>query len=48
MQYSVVTWTEAPGEVVEGEVVEGEGEGEADPEDENGTSGTYGRIFQES
>lgn len=46
MQYSAVTWTEAPGEVVEGEVVEGEGE--ADPEDENGTSGTYGRIFQES
>lgn len=45
MQYSAVTWTEAPGEVVEGE---GEGEGEADPEDENGTSGTYGRIFQES
>lgn len=43
MQYSAVTWTEAPGEVVEGE-----GEGEADPEDENGTSGTYGRIFQES
>ena len=41
MQYSAVTWTEAPGEVVGGEVVEGE----ADREDENRTSGTCGPIF---
>ena len=41
MQYSAVTRTEAPGEVVGGEVVEGE----ADREDENRTSGTCGPIF---
>ena len=41
MQYSAVTWAEAPSEVVGGEVVEGE----ADREDENRTSGTCGPIF---
>lgn len=41
MQYSAVTWTEARGERVGGEVVEGE----ANREDENRTSRTYGPIF---
>ena len=41
MQYSAVTWTEAPGVLVGGEVVEGE----ADRKDENRPSGTYGPIF---
>ena len=36
MQYSAVTRTEEPGELVEGE---------ANREDENRTSGTYGPIF---
>ena len=41
MQYSAVTWAEAPSEVVGGEVVEGV----TDRKDENRTSGTYGPIF---